>query len=440
MLRALGIERKGPFMALMKRCACMGLVAILLTGALIERAGGDEWDDYPSSVRTAKRRYDGAAERASEDCTKAVAKAEDKRATADTVAAKALVRAIKNEAATEADADIKSLLNDVATTVEGILLPDEPTPKEVLEGTWTSTKWQWTFDSNGKVTARLSEEIDVYDTGRWKIADGRVYILWSELMWSGENEWSTLRMPLDESGTIVDDWSAINAFTLTKDGHDDTDTEDTPSLDDIQWAVLPATITQAKTTYDQAVADALTDHDEAVAEAQADYLDELQTAYDKLAESMDAAIKSAERDDDADLSASLTAAKVPLAAAAKGEPVKVDYAKMIVGTWLETKETARGDGYDGRWKFVFKSDKTVACSIKEVRTVATGKWTLTDTHVIVTWSTPRYVGRGYRRGGRVSGSYKAWVALRLPLDPDGTVADSWSGLDAYVFEKQDADD
>jgi hypothetical protein len=433
----------------------VALLCVAFVG--VDLLSADDWDDFSASVRSAKRRYDKTAEDAIEDRDDALKDAtddyDDGKETAGTALLKAFTDGIK-VADDDGDTEMEKLLLDSKKEIDELLFPKERSVKDILEGTWSGGSRDWTFKRNGTVSWKKSEDTEVVDTGRWKITDDGIQIVWNGTMWAGQSYWSFIHLPLDEAGTPVDEWSGINAFSLVKkvtrrnrdrddDEEDDTEADDdatalTPA--DIDWEALPESIRDAKIDYE----DAILALDEALAtattDAETNYLAELAEAYAKIETILDDAIETAEDRDDEDLAVDLDDAKYALETTSKGEELVVDYEEEILGVWVETKETARGDGYDGRWKFVFSKDengrKRVTCSIKEQNYPRTGSWKVTDTHVIVTWSSYRYTG--YYRS--TYGSHKAWIALRLPLDEDGTVADSWSGLDAYVFEKVEVDD
>jgi hypothetical protein len=434
------------------------IVALLCVAFVaVDSLPADQWDDFSSSVRSAKRRYDRTAENATEDRDDALAQANDDYDDGMEAAANAILRVFTTEIATAddaGDAETELLLQDSKDALDAFLFPEAPNVKDILEGTWTSGDRDWTFDDNGTVDWKNNESLEAVDTGRWKLTNDGIEITWEETLWTGQNRWSVIHLPLEETGTSVDGWAGLNDFTITKKVRQrsrdrDTDETDTPDVADdsplgpagLDWDSLPESVRDAKIDYEDALLALEATRNDVVAQAQIDYLATLAEAYGKIETEMDDAIEDAEDRDNLDLADDLEDAKEAIEKASKGELVVINHTKALIGVWVETKETARGDGYDGRWKFVFKSDHTVTCSIDEQPTSLTGKWTLTDTHAIVTWSNPRYSGRRYRRSrARVSGSDKVWTALRLPLDEEGTTADSWSGMDAYVFDKVDPDD
>ena len=82
-------------MTFMMKRACIVLVTTFLIAAVTTDAEPPDWDSLPSSVRTAKRRYDSSVERAASARDKAATKADEILARAEETAAKALLAEIK---------------------------------------------------------------------------------------------------------------------------------------------------------------------------------------------------------------------------------------------------------------------------------------------------------------------------------------------------------
>ena len=130
--------------------ACAALTVALLAVTAIDYARADEWDDFPSNVRSAKRRYDTTVGRAVGIRDKAIDRANTTYEREATVAAKSLVDAIKTEATREPDAEIKTILREVSVTVEGTLLPTTKTPREMIPGKWVNSTCSGRSKATGK--------------------------------------------------------------------------------------------------------------------------------------------------------------------------------------------------------------------------------------------------------------------------------------------------
>ena len=443
---------------------CGTVVALLLVCAIVvQPTAADDWDDFSSAVRSAKRRYDKSLESAERTRDDAIEEAEKACKVGRTSAGRDLLDVFDEEilAAREDDDDeTADMLSDARKDLNDVLLPKNETERDtrdIIEGTWTGNYADWTFKRSGTVTSVDRDDPDETGKGRWKETEDGIYIVWDSKMWARQNYWSCIRLPLNEEGSVVDEWSGIDAFEIKKkvrrsrrseeNGDEETEDEtesDLPVLEtiDLDWDATPKNVRDAKTDYELAIAELDETCEKAADKAQKTYLEAVVEAYEKLEPTLDKAIETAERKDDIELANKLDDAKFVLEKKSQGKEATVDWEQEVLGTWTEVRETARGDGYDGRWRFVFTKDGTsrkVRCSIEEMRYSYSGKWKVTDTHIIITWYSSRYTGGWYRTRYK-RGSHNAWMAFRLPLDGDEATVDSWSGMDAFTFKKTNSDD
>jgi len=230
-------------------------VAVKQETKIDQPADGVNWDDFSNSVRRAKTNYDKAVAKAIADCDRATQSARATHTKAVRAAVAPLVRELqKHRKAAVRDNNIGLIVNlDKAIQfVQSEMAPREP--EDILLGKWSSRGATWTFAPNG--AASINYDSGGGDSGRWRITDGYVSVIWTTqiktsrsslapargpsrmatrssldttipMIWAVRQSiagprWSALRLPLDESGTTVDSWEGLAETTIQKI-HEDTD-------------------------------------------------------------------------------------------------------------------------------------------------------------------------------------------------------------------------
>ncbi len=188
----------------------------------------------------------------------------------------------------------------------------------------------------------------------------------------------------------------------------------------VDWDEMPRDVRSAKRRFDKSLESAYGDYTKAVARAEAERAEGMSEAEHAFVRVLDAEIKIALRKEDLELAMALREVKEQVESASGEE--KQDLKKLLIGTW--------GRSSDSNWNVIFDTKGgVVEASGGDTNT---GRWRVTDTHVLIIWN--KTMGSTSRRT-RI-GSPLFWTAMRLPLDPKGTVIDGWRGIADTTWVKK----
>jgi len=184
---------------------------------------------------------------------------------------------------------------------------------------------------------------------------------------------------------------------------------------DVDWDALPRPVRAAKERFDKKAESITAAHEAAIERADSRRDDDMAAAIEPLLSEIEKAVKTATRRGDLDAALALREAKEAVAAGnTEAEPP--DPRELAIGKWLVTVEC-----YDGHmWTGVFTLDKNGRAATATDGVVAgRGTWQVVDDYVYIRWDSDT----------------AWWESFDLPLDPEGTVGDSWQGKGALKAVK-----